>query len=107
MANLLLRSQDYQISTDFDAKARLYLKLLGGIDGNIALITNTNNQIFITVKDLSWFDPFNVILELGICIISIKIIDHLIILECAQATKLIRKMIRIKMLVKHEVMSHF
>jgi len=77
-----------------------------GLDGNIQQITVVNDQIMVQVKDVSWVDPFDIILQLGIGVTSVKTVDNRIFVDIADATDVARQMLMMNMTKSKELMRH-
>jgi len=68
-----------------------------GLDGNIQQITVSNSQIIVQVKDVSWVDPFDIMMQLGIGVTAVKTIENRIFVDIADATDIARQMLMINM----------
>ncbi|MFC6295145.1 PTS transporter subunit EIIB [Lactiplantibacillus daoliensis] len=77
-----------------------------GLDGNIQQITVVNDQIMVQVKDVSWVDPFDIILQLGIGVTSVKTVDNRIFVDIADATDVARQMLMMNVTKSKELMRH-
>ncbi|BDZ32303.1 PTS transporter subunit EIIB [Lactiplantibacillus sp. WILCCON 0030] len=77
-----------------------------GLDGNIQQITVTNDQVMVQVKDVSWVDPFDIMLQLGIGVTSVKTVGNRIFVEIADATDIARQMLMMNMYKTKELMHH-
>jgi len=77
-----------------------------GLDGNIQQITVANNQIMVQVKDVSWVDPFDIILQLGIGVTAVKTVGNRIFVDIADATDIARQMLMMNMTKSKELMRH-
>jgi len=77
-----------------------------GLDGNIQQITVANDQIVVQVKDVSWVDPFDIILQLGIGVTSVKTVENRIFVDIADATDIARQMLMMNMYKSKELMRH-
>ena len=77
-----------------------------GLDGNIQQITVVNNQIMVQVKDVSWVDPFDIILQLGIGVTAVKTVGNRIFVDIADATDIARQMLMMNMTKSKELMRH-
>jgi len=77
-----------------------------GLDGNIQQITVVYDQIMVQVKDVSWVDPFDIILQLGIGVTSVKTVDNRIFVDIADATDVARQMLMMNMTKSKELMRH-
>lgn len=77
-----------------------------GLDGNIQQITVSNNQIIVQVRDVSWVDPFDIMMQLGIGVTAVKTIDNRIFVDIADATDIARQMLMINMYKSKESMRN-
>ncbi|WP_158682824.1 PTS transporter subunit EIIB [Lactobacillus sp. CBA3606] len=77
-----------------------------GLDGNIQQITVSNNQIMVQVKDVSWVDPFDIMLQLGIGIRAVKPIGDRIYVDIADATDIARQMLMMNMYKMKEIVHN-
>lgn len=77
-----------------------------GLDGNIQQITVSNNQIIVQVRDVSWVDPFDIMMQLGIGVTAVKTIDNRIFVDIADANDIARQMLMINMYKSKESMRN-
>lgn len=78
--------------TPLGEKATLLYECFG-LDGNIQQITVNGDQIIVQVKDVSWVDPFDIMLQLGIGITAVKTSDHRIYVNIDDAVDIARQML--------------
>lgn len=91
--------------TPFGEKATMLYECFG-LDGNIQQITVNGDQIVVQVKDVSWVDPFDIMMQLGIGVTAVETIDNRIFVSIADATDIARQMLMMNMYKTKQTDQH-